>query len=68
METAGQARLAQRGIHKKFLDLPFLFVFIPRFGYGRNRSPRGELLSSSLHRGDTESTAILTNSSLWKRL
>ena len=50
-EAAGQACLAQRGIHKKYLVLTFLFVFIPKFGCGQNRGIRGELLPSSLHRG-----------------
>ena len=58
-EAAGQACLAQRGIHKKYLVLTFLFVFIPKFGCGQNRGLRGELLPSSLHRGSTHDGANL---------
>ena len=53
-EAAGQARLAQREDHEKFLYLTYFLTIILWFSCGWNREPRGELLPSSLHRGDTE--------------
>ena len=46
-ETAGQARLAQRRIHSKYLDSTLFLT-----GYSLNRGLRGELLPSSMHRED----------------
>ena len=40
MEAAGQARLAQRGIYKKYLDLIYILVHFNLFGYSRNREDR----------------------------
>ena len=39
-EAAGQARLAQRGIYKKYLDLIYILVQFNLFGCGRNRKDR----------------------------
>ena len=39
-EAAGQARLAQRGIYKKYLDLIYILVQFNLFGCGRNREAR----------------------------
>ena len=46
-ETAGQARLAQRRIHSKYLDSAVFLI-----GCSQNRGLRGELLPSSMHRED----------------
>ena len=40
MEAAGQARLAQREIYKKYLDLIYILVHFNLFGCGRNREDR----------------------------
>ena len=44
---------SQRKIHKKLQILTYYLTFILWFGCGRNRVSGGELLHSSLHRGDT---------------
>ena len=44
---------SQRKIHKKFQTLTYFLTFILWFGCGQNRVSGGELLHSSLHRGDT---------------